>query len=331
MKIPFAEIAQILSARRDAGREADEVVRLSVMVALEGPVELGRAVREGLRPSRAGGRLHVEGFKVGSLPQVNALSDAAVILCAEAEGAPQAAASLWRAYAQAGVPCVVLGLFDAGADAAACEAQLVQGGVEEADLLLGLNPDDVVTALGGWLVERLPEGAAASAAANFPCCRRAMALALVRDACSSNAVVGLLGFVPGADLPVMTVTQLTLVVRIASIYGVPLDADRLREAAVVVASAFGMRGVARLLVRALPIPAFVVRAGVGAGGTYAVGCALASYFERLAGQGQPSQRTVSPTRPAALASCARPEDGAPAGTGPVAVAGEKRAMAGEGR
>ena len=302
MKIPVGEVAKILSARREAGQEAQGVVRLSVMVALEGPVELGRAVRAALRPARSGGRLHVEGFRSSHAPQVNALSDAAVILCAQSEGAPEAASALWRSYAQAGVPCVVCGLFDAAAEAQACEALLVGGGVEEGDLLLGLDPTTVTTALGAWLVEHLPEEAASAAAANFPCCRRAMALSLVTEACGSNAVVGLLDVIPGADLPVMTVTQASLALRIASIYGVPLTAERARELAAVVAGAFGLRGVARALVRVLPLPAFVVRAGVGAGGTYAVGRALIAYFERLADAEAPASIAVRPQPPVSISA-----------------------------
>ena len=288
MKLPIGEVVKVLSVRREAGQEAQGVVRLSVMVALAGPAELGQAVREALRPLRAGGRLHVEGFRPEALPQVNALSDAAIILCAGEGAGPQAASRLWRAYAQAGVPCVVCGLFSDTQEAAACDAALGEGGVEAGDMLLGLDAAVVCEALGAWLVERLPEEPAAAAAANFPCCRRAMALALVNEACGSNAVVGLLGFIPGADLPVMTVTQVSLALRIAAIYGVPLGAERAREVAAVVVGAFGMRGVARLLVRALPLPAFVVRAGIGAGGTYAVGRALVAYFERLAAAGEPA-------------------------------------------
>ena len=294
MKVPVSEVAKILSARREAGQEAQGVVRLSVMVDLAGPVELGRCLRAALRPQRSGGRLHVEGFHAGGLPQVNALSDAAVVLCAGAGESPEAAAALWRAYAQAGVPCVVCGLFDGPDEAAGCEARLTGDGVDEADLLLALDADAAVQALGEWLVASLPEEAAAAAASNFAFCRRALALSLVGGASGSNALVGLVALIPGADLPVMTATQVSLALRLAAIYGVPLTAERLREVAAIVASAFGMRGVARLLVRALPLPAFLVRAGIGAGGTYAVGRALISYFERLTAVG-PGVDAVSPT------------------------------------
>ena len=320
MKLPIGEVVKVLSARREAGQEAQGVVRLSVMVALAGPVELGVAVRAALRPVRAGGRLHVEGFRPDALPQVNALSDAAVILCASQGAGPEAAAALWRAYAQAGVPCVVCGLFCDADEAAACDAALAEGGVEASDMLLGLDAAVVCKALGRWLVESLPDEAAAAAAANFPCCRRAMALELVSQACGSNAAVGLLGFVPGADLPVMTVTQVSLALRIASIYGIPLSSERVREVAAVVAGAFGLRAGARLLVRALPLPAFLVRAGVGAGGTYAVGRALIAYFERLSAAGEPPAACSPGAVPAASAPAVDASVSTPAGPGASAPA-----------
>ena len=279
MRIPVSEMRKAAKARGSAAAESGGVVRLSVMVAAGCPADLARAVRAGLRPAKAGGRLHVEAFGA-HLPAANALSDAAVVLVGEGSDLARAS-ELALSYAQAGVPVVVGGLF-AEADAAVCAEQaLVDGGVPEPDVYCGLLPGDVVAALGGWLVSELPEEQAAAAAANFPCCRRARAQALIAEATSSNALVALLGFVPGADLPAMTLQQVSLALRLAAVYDQPLDARRARELTAVVAGAFGMRGAARALARLLPVPAVLVRLGVGAGGTYAVGQALAAYFEAL--------------------------------------------------
>lgn len=284
MKIPVSEMRKAAKARGSAEAEAGGVVRLSVMVASGCPAALARAVRAGLRPAKAGGRLHVEAFGA-HLPAANALSDAAVVLVGEGSDLARAS-ELALAYAQAGVPVVVGGLFADAAAAQAAEQELVDGGVSEDDLYCGLVPDDVVAALGGWLVRELPEDQAAAAAANFACCRRARARALIAEATSSNALVALLGFVPGADLPAMTLQQVSLALRLAAVYDQPLDARRARELAAVVAGAFGMRGAARALARLLPVPGVLVRLGVGAGGTYAVGQALAAYFEALGEEGE---------------------------------------------
>lgn len=289
MKIPVSEVRKAAKARTRAAQEQTGVVRLSVMVAAACPLALARAVREALRPARAGGRLHVEAFGPHAAPAANALSDAALVLVGAGESLG-AAARLVLAYARAGVPVAVGGLFEDAGRAEEAEDALVAGGVPETALFLGLEPGVVVSALGAWLVSALPEEQAAAAAANFPCCRHARAASLVAASARSNALVGLAGFVPGADLPVMTLEQVALALRLAAVYDQPLDVTRLREIAPVVAGAFGMRGVARALARLLPVPGVLVRCAVGGTGTYAVGQALMAYFEALQTQGVPQGR-----------------------------------------
>ncbi len=280
-RIPIGEVRKVLAARKDAARRGGGVVRLSVMVSLGAPPELVRAVRAGLRPMRAGGRLHVEGFSdEGPRPQVNSLSDAAVVLCSPASA--ELGAQLWRSFAQAGVPCALVGLVEDAGRAADFRAACAQEGVDEGCVVLGSRAEEACEALGAWLVDALDEERADAAASNFACCRAALARGLVREACASNALVALLAFVPGADLPAMCVTQLTLALRLAALYGQPLDAGRLGELTGVVAGAFGLRGVARLAARRLSLPALLTRVGVGAGGTYAMGMALVRYFEGIA-------------------------------------------------
>ncbi|MCL2525793.1 MAG: hypothetical protein FWE46_01895, partial [Coriobacteriia bacterium] len=60
-------------------------------------------------------------------------------------------------------------------------------------------------------------------------------------------------FLPGADLPVMTLNQVKMALQLAFIYGEELTLQRAAEAAVVVLSAYGSRAVARTATRDLPV------------------------------------------------------------------------------
>lgn len=271
--IPLGSILEALGARRAAGASGRREVRAAVMVCDGASRALAGAVKAGMRPQTAGARLHVEGFSAGApAPAVNSLCDFALVLAGDAACAP-ACARLWRGFASVGVPCAVAGCYEGQPDARAAGEALRAEGVAAPDALLGTDPAAVVGAVGAWAVGALPDEAADAAAAGFPCCRDARARALVAQASRDNALAGVLGLLPGssADMVVMTTAQAVMVIRLAALYGRPLDASLARELAPVVLGAPAWRGLARALVRRLPLPGLVVRCGVGAGATAAIG------------------------------------------------------------
>jgi uncharacterized protein (DUF697 family) len=301
LKIPFDAIAGVVSEQKKSSESSRREIRLSVMVLQGTSKPMVSAARRGLYPATPAARLHVEGVGVND-PRVavNSLSDAAVVLVGPGSDRDRAV-SLWRDFAGAGVRCCVAGAFDDGLEASDFQAGLIGLGIDEGDLLLELDAAAATQQIGDWLVGALSEDLAAAAAANFACCRAAQAQALVRRACGQNAAASLLGALPmgqGADIVVMTATQVSLALQLASLYGHPLDASLAREIVPVIAGAPVWRGVARSLIARTRIPPFVVRAGVGAGGTYAVGRALVAVFESdadVAGDGAPSRlRTGAP-------------------------------------
>lgn len=83
-----------------------------------------------------------------------------------------------------------------------------------------------------------------------------------------------------ADTLILTKNQAILLLRLAAVYGLPLDRARLTEVAPVVGAAFGWRTLARELVGFLPAGFGVVpKAAIAYAGTLAVGRAAAWYYE----------------------------------------------------
>jgi len=69
------------------------------------------------------------------------------------------------------------------------------------------------------------------------------------------------------------------VLAIGSIYGAEIDRERAIELAGIVAAGFGLRALARYLVRSVPGIGLVVKAASGYTATVAMGMAAMRYFE----------------------------------------------------
>ena len=133
--------------------------------------------------------------------------------------------------------------------------------------------------MGEWVVATFKETRLSYAQA-FDFVRRPLALESVRSTAAQNAGVGLVVVIPGADMPVMTANQAKMVLEIAAAYGQPLTADRIKELAAIVGGGFAWRAVARQIIGVVPALGWAVKAGIGYGGTVAMGTAAIEYFER---------------------------------------------------
>jgi len=105
---------------------------------------------------------------------------------------------------------------------------------------------------------------------------------LIRKFSRQNAFIGFAFFVPGADLPVLTLNQVRLVLRIADAYGFEIDKERVPEVLAVIASGLGFRSLARKTVGLVPIVGWALKGGYAYVGTRALGEAAMRYFERRA-------------------------------------------------
>ncbi len=135
-------------------------------------------------------------------------------------------------------------------------------------------------AMGAWVAEACRAKRLAFAWA-FPFVRRPLATEVVRATAMQNAGVGLLVFIPGADMPVMTLNQAKMLLQVAAAYGKALDMERVKELAALVAGAFACRGVARKAAGAVPIVGLGVKVAVGYSATLAMGHAAIEYYEGL--------------------------------------------------
>jgi len=118
----------------------------------------------------------------------------------------------------------------------------------------------------------------AGLAARLPALRDAVVDELIRSCARKNAVVAAAIFVPGVDMPVLTLNQIRLVLRIALAYGREIDQARLPEVLGVVGAGFGFRTIARELVGFVPVGGWAAKGAVAYAGTKAVGEAARRYF-----------------------------------------------------
>jgi len=116
-------------------------------------------------------------------------------------------------------------------------------------------------------------------AARLPFLRSALVDELIRSFARKNGLVGTVVFVPGADLPILTMNQIRLVFRIAMAYGHPIDASRAVELLGVLGAGLGFRAGAREALGVIPVAGWAVKGAVAYAGTKAVGEAARRSFE----------------------------------------------------
>jgi len=131
----------------------------------------------------------------------------------------------------------------------------------------------------GFPVERIAEVIAgrlgehaAPLAARLPVLRPAVCRRLVSSFSARNGVIGAAVFIPGADLPVLTLNEVRMLLRLEQAYG--LEADPRRRAPEVLASlaaGVGLRAAARELLDLVPFAGWAVKGAIAYAGTRALG------------------------------------------------------------
>ena len=137
---------------------------------------------------------------------------------------------------------------------------------------------ELFRALGAWIVRKLP-GERLGLARALDFVRDPFVKDATQGIALQNAAVAAVFFLPGTDMPVLTLNQMRLFLQIASAYNAELDIQRLKELAVVLLGGFGFRGIARRLVGLVPVLGWAVRGAVGYTGTLAVGKVAQEYFK----------------------------------------------------
>lgn len=132
--------------------------------------------------------------------------------------------------------------------------------------------------MGEWIITTCPEKKLTLALA-FPFVRRPLASDSISATSMQNAAIGFVPVIPGADMPIMTLNQMKMVLQIATAYGQPLDANRVKELACVLGGAFIARNIARSGAKLIPFAGWLVSGAVGFAATEAMGRAAVEYFE----------------------------------------------------
>ena len=142
----------------------------------------------------------------------------------------------------------------------------------------------------GFPVERIAQALAhalaergAALASRLPVLRGPLADHLIESMARKNGLISAAVFIPGVDMPMLTINQARLLLRLAVIHGQTIDRERLPELAGVVGAGFALRAAARELLDLIPVAGWAVKGAVAYTGTKAVGRGAQRYFEERAG------------------------------------------------
>ena len=136
--------------------------------------------------------------------------------------------------------------------------------------IVAVSDADVVPYVLATSIVRIPPG--------LPVVRGAVCDHLIAAFAKRNAVIAGAVFIPGVDMPLLTLNQARLVLRIALAHGQTIDNQRTLELLGVVGAGFGFRAVARELLDFVPVAGWAMKAAIAYAGTKAVGEAAVRYF-----------------------------------------------------
>jgi uncharacterized protein (DUF697 family) len=139
----------------------------------------------------------------------------------------------------------------------------------------GRPPADV---LAEAVVEATGDGSVVLASV-LPALREAACSRLINSTARQNGIIGVLFVIPGADMPVMTINQARMLLKMAAAHGEPVGADRALELLSVVGGGLGFRAIARQAVCMMPGPGWMVKGSIGYSGTVVMGRAAKAYFD----------------------------------------------------
>jgi uncharacterized protein (DUF697 family) len=151
----------------------------------------------------------------------------------------------------------------------------------------GFPIDEIAAALARQLRER-----GTTLAARLPVLRDAFVDELIRTTSRHNAVIAVGIVIPGVGMPVLTLNQIRLVLRIARVYGRITDSSLAPEVLGVVGAGLGWRTLARELLDFAPVGGWAVKGGIAYTGTRAIGEAARRFYAARAPSG------AGPTLPA---------------------------------
>ncbi len=278
MKLPI-DIPALVTAAFDIERARGVVVSVNILIDETASPEFQAFVRAGFNSDSSNARIMLSYFPTQT-PDTSLACDVTVIVAGTNPTVGALAAQL-RAQ---GTPVMVVA---ESLEHIQGQTQAADAAIPEEDLIAISNTqdlsDDLKLALadriGAWMVDAIDAKKHLAFSLAYPFVRRPLAYHAVQTTALQNAGVGVVVFIPGVDMPVMTANQAKMVLEIAAIYAQPLSTDRVKELAGVLLNAFVCRGVARQVAGAVPALGWAVKGSMGYVGTQAIGRAAIEYFE----------------------------------------------------
>lgn len=276
MNLPI-DIPALVTGAIDIEKAKKIPVSVNILIDESASPEFQVFVRSGFNSESANSRVMVGYFP--TQPTTVVECDLVVI----AAGSSTEIGRIAAEYREAEIPVLVVA--ESGADVMAA-AEAAGNPLPEEDVVcpkVGQPFDeDIKGALAdeiGARIARIDAEKRLAFSIAYPFVRRPLALEAVRATSIQNAGIGVVVFIPGADMPIMTANQCKMVLQIAAAYGQPLTVDRVKELAGVLAGAFVCRGIARNVAGVVPAIGWAVKGAVGFAGTQAIGHAAVEYFE----------------------------------------------------
>lgn len=277
MALPL-DVRDLMKSGSRFMEERSQPVRITVFVEVDAPDELIDAVRTQLRPATVMASLQIEIAELGSTPAIAPGADAVIGLAGAGNVGLREALAGARRFR---VPTVVVAVGDSSRESELA-ASLQQ---PTADVVVKGDAADAVERMGLWLSDNVSSKKLAMAH-NFAFMRRAVSEDAIRTTAMQNALIGVVTPIPGADMPLMTANQIKMLLQVAAAYGQPLNVERVKELAAVVAGGYLLRAVARQTLTVVPVLGWAIKGGIGYTGTVAMGRAAIRYFEEGADLGQ---------------------------------------------
>ncbi|MCH3943245.1 MAG: DUF697 domain-containing protein [Atopobiaceae bacterium] len=286
--IPIEKLREVLQSGKDVAQRRNATIRIAIFVDRAAPGDLVETIKSAFMPELPTALVHAEALGP-SAPAVNGSTDVAVVV---AGGSDESVEACVRALAARSVPCAVVA--ESSLDAPDLDGTSSAG--SPVALIAASSREALLDKLANWLIDSTEKDLALSA--SFPFIRHPKAMRIVQRCAGENAAVGAIGFIPGADMPVMTANQAKMALEIAAVYGQDVTPERIPELLGVVGGGFACRTAARQVVGLVPGIGWALKGGVGYAGTIAMGNALVARFE-LGGEDLPAGASDAARRAAA--------------------------------
>ncbi len=277
MKIPV-DIPAVLSAALDIDRASSIPVSVNILIDETASPDFQVFVRAGFNSESPNSRVMVSYFPTQT-PDTHLGCDLTIIAAAKNESV----GALAQEFRDQGTPVLVVA---ENGEEVCTLAEKTGYTLPEHDVAYVQSTEfddelkgELAQKIGTWIVSAVDTDKKLAFSIAYPFVRRPLAIDAISQTALQNAGIGVVVFVPGADMPLMTANQIKMILQIAAAYGQPLGPERVLELLGVLVNAFIFRNISRQLAGLVPALGWAVKGTMGYLGTQAIGRAAIEYFE----------------------------------------------------